>query len=181
MLNCGAGCVKRRAASGNRAPPSWTASRSKPRKGGPGGYDAGKKVNGRKRHLIWDSLGLLLAVVVHPANIQDRDGAKLVLAQLRGRFARLGLIWADGGYAGKLVAWVQEQYGWVLEIIKRSAETKGFQVLPRRWVGERTFGWLGQYRRLSKDYEYLPQTSETMIRLAMISLMVRRLARQGAF
>jgi putative transposase len=111
-------------------------------------------------------------------SIQDRDGAKLVLAKVTGRFPRLQLIWADGGYAGKLVEWVKTICQWALEIVKRSEGVKGFQVLPRRWVVERTFGWLGRYRRLSKDYEGLPETSEAMIYAAMIHLMVRRLARR---
>jgi putative transposase len=118
---------------------------------------------------------MILAVVVHAANIQDRDGAKLVLAKLVC-FPRLKLIWADGGYAGKLVAWVMEFAGWVLEIVRRPDDVKGFVVLPRRWVVERTFAWLGRYRRLSKDYEELPETGEAMILIAMINLMSRRLA-----
>jgi len=142
------------------------------------GYDAGKKVNGRKRHILVDTLGLLLMVVVHAAHIQDRDGAKLVLERVRGRFPRLHLIWADGGYAGQLVEWVKIVCHWVLEIVKRPGDVKGFQVLPRRWVAERTFGWLGRYRRLSKDYEGVPETSEAMVYIAMIHLMVRRLGRQ---
>jgi putative transposase len=121
---------------------------------------------------------LLLVVVVHAANIQDRDGAKFVLEKARQLFSRLQLIWADGGYAGKLIDWVKGTCNWVLEIVKRAPNVKGFQVLPRRWVVERTFGWLGQYRRLSKDYEVLTETSEAMIYAAMSHLMVRRLARQ---
>jgi putative transposase len=144
--------------------------------GGERGYDAGKKVNGRKRHIIVDTLGLLLAVVVHSAQLQDRDGAKVVLAKLTGRFPRLKLLWADGGYAGQLVDWVLTFGGWFLEIVKRPEGSKGFQVLPRRWVVERTLAWLGRYRRLSKDYEALPQTSEALIYIAMIHLMLRRLA-----
>jgi len=120
-------------------------------------------------------MGLLLTVLVHTADIQDRDGAKLVLEKTRGRFPRLKLIWADGGYAGKLIGWVKQTCGWVLEIVKRDANLKGFHVLPRRWVVERTFGWLGRYRRLSKDYEELTPSSEAMIHLAMIHLMIRRL------
>ena len=120
-------------------------------------------------------MGLLLMVVVHAANIQDRDGAKLVLEKARGRFPRLKLIWADGGYAGKLIVWVKQTCGWVLEIVKRNADLKGFHVLPRRWVVERTFGWLGRYRRFSKDYEEFTESSEAMIHLAMIHLMLRRL------
>jgi putative transposase len=143
--------------------------------GGPHGYDAGKKVNGRKRHLLVDTLGLLLVVVVHAADIQDRNGAKLVLEKARGLFPRLQLIWADGGYAGALVAWVKEQCGWILQTVLRPVGVRGFVVLPRRWVVERTLGWLGRYRRLSKDYERLPETSETLIYIAMIHRMSRYL------
>lgn len=146
--------------------------------GGPRGYDAGKKVKGRKRHLLVDTLGLVLLVVVHAANIQDRDGAKLVLQDAKRRCPRVQLLWADGGYAGKLVAWIATTLHWMVEIVKRSDDMKGFQVLPRRWVVERTFGWLGRYRRLSKDYERLPETSVALIYLAMTHLMVRRLARK---
>lgn len=124
-------------------------------------------------------MGLVLAVVVHPANIQDRDGAKLVLDIVRNSFSRLRLIWADGGYAGRLIDWVRDlrtQRKVRLEIVKRSDDVKGFVVLPRRWIVERTFGWLGRYRRFSKDYEQLTSSSEAMIHIAMIGLMVRRLA-----
>lgn len=124
-----------------------------------------------------DTLGLVLAVVVHAASIQDRDGAKLVIALLKDRFPRLKLIWADGGYAGQLIKWVASFGNWVLEIVKRSDDQKGFVVLPRRWVVERTFAWLSRYRRLSKDYEFLPESSEAMIYIAMIHIMVRRLAK----
>ena len=147
------------------------------RKKGIRGYDAGKKIKGRKRHIVVDTRGLLLAVVVHAANIQDRDGAKLVLGKLLGRFPRLCLIWADGGYRGKLIEWTASLGGWVLEIVKHNDDVKGFKVLPRRWVVERTLGWLGRYRRLSKDYEELVETSESMIYLAMTNLMIRRLCR----
>jgi len=132
-------------------------------------------VNGRKRHILVDTLGLLLTVVVHAANIQDRDGAKLVLEKARGKFLRLALVWADGGYAGKLSEWVKETCGWLLEIVKRSDDMQGFVVLPRRWVVERTFGWLGRCRRLSKDYEEQTESSEAMVLLAMIQLMLKRL------
>ncbi len=143
--------------------------------GGPRGYDAGKKVKGRKRHILVDTLGLLLAVVVHPADIQDRDGAKLVLAKVAGLLPRLQLIWADGGYAGKLIAWVKDQCGWLLQTVLRPVGVKGFVLLPRRWVVERTFGWLGRYRRLSKDYERRTDVSEAMIHIAMIHRMSRYL------
>lgn len=122
-----------------------------------------------------DVLGLILAVVVHPANIQDRDGARLVLERARGVFPRLKKIWADRGYAGPLVEWVKSSFRWVLEIIGRSAETRGFDVLPHRWIVERTFAWFNRYRRPSKDYEFLPATNESMIYVAMIHLMVKRL------
>ena len=120
---------------------------------------------------------MLLMVVVHAADIQDRDGAKLVLEKAKGQFPRLKLIWADGDYAGQLVDWVLEVCHWVLEIVKRNAEVKGFEVLPHRWIVERTLAWLGRYRRLSKDYEALPETSEAWIYLAMCHLRIRRLAR----
>jgi len=116
-----------------------------------------------------------MAVVVHAANIQDRDGAKLVLHKLADRFDRLALIWADGGYAGKLIDWVADFGHWILQIVKRCDDTTGFVVLPRRWVVERTFSWLGKYRRLSKDYESLTNSSEMMVQIAMINLMIHRL------
>ena len=144
-------------------------------KRGARGYDAGKKIKGRKRHLVVDTLGLVLAVVVHAANIQDRDGAKLVLAKLVGHSSRLKLIWADGGYAGQLIGWARHVGRWVLEIVKRSDDVSGFVILPKRWIVERTFAWLNRYRRLSKDYETLTNSSENVIYLAMIHLMVRRL------
>jgi putative transposase len=121
-------------------------------------------------------MGLILAVVVHAGNIQDRDGAKLVLGKLRGRYRRLKLIWADGGYAGKLIEWTASFGNWVLEIVKRSDDVVGFAVLPKRWIVERTFGWIGRYRRMSKDYEMLPASSEAMILITMINLMLHRLA-----
>lgn len=149
-------------------------------RGGVRGFDAAKKVGGRKRHLLVDTLGLLLSVVVHAADVQDREGAKQVLEVLAHRFRRLRLVWADGGYAGQLVEWVRSlrQRDRVrLEVVKRSDEVAGFAVLPKRWIVERTFAWLYRCRRLSKDYEYLTSTSETMIQVAMINLMLRRLAR----
>ncbi len=148
--------------------------------GGPRGYDAGKKVNGRKRHLLVDTIGLVMMAVVHPADIQDRDGAKLVLEAIEGLFPRLQLIWADGGYRGQLVDWVKSTFNWLLEIVKRPDDQVGFVPLPRRWVVERTFGWLGRYRRLSKDYERLPQTTQSLIYAAMTHLMLRRLARKSS-
>jgi len=113
---------------------------------------------------------------VHSAGIQDREGAKLLLNECKGVFPRLKHIWADGGYRGKLVDWVQEQHEWTLEIVEKPEGQKGFSVLPRRWVVERTFAWLGRYRRLAKDYDLLPQTGEAWVYLAMTHLMLKRLA-----
>jgi putative transposase len=141
------------------------------------GYDAGKKINGRKRHIVVDTLGLLMAVVVHAANIQDREGAMLVLKLLRDTFPRLERIWADGGYAGQLIGWVAMTGGWILEIVKRTDKLPKFVVLPKRWIVERTFAWLGRYRRLSKDYELSVESSESMIYISMINLMLHRLAK----
>ncbi len=143
------------------------------------GYDKGKNVKGRKRHVLVDTMGLILVVVVHSAAIQDRAGAKLVLKRLVTTFTRLILIWADGGYTRELLDWVRglRTYRRIrLEIVKRNDQQAGFVVLPKRWIVERTFGWLNRSRRLSKDYERLPATSETMIYLAMTRLMLRRLA-----
>ena len=130
-------------------------------------------MTGRKRHVVVDTLGLLLAVVVHAADVQDRDGAKLVLKRMRGHYGRLRLVVADGGYAGMLAQWVAKVCHWTLQIVKHTAHT--FKVLPFRWIVERTFAWLGRYRRLSRDYEGLSETSEAMILIAMTNLMLHRL------
>jgi putative transposase len=144
--------------------------------GGIKGFDAGKKVKGRKRHIVVDTLGLLIAVVVTAASVQDYHGAKPVLETIRGRCPRLKIVWADGIYEKQwLIEWVRSECGWELQIIKRSDREKGFKLLPKRWVVERTFAWLGRYHRLSKDYEKLTETSEAMIQMAMIHIMVRRL------
>ena len=140
------------------------------------GYDAGKKVNGRKRHIVVDTLGLLIAVVVTAASVQDRDGAKLVFEEARGE-TRLKKIWADGGYAGQLVPWTAEAFPWELEIVKRSDDVTGFKVLPHRWIVERTFGWLGRYRLFCREHEATIASSQTDIRLAMTHIMLRRLTR----
>src|ERR687885_963643 len=146
----------------------------------PSGYDAHKNVKGRKRHLLVDTLGLVLSVYVTSADVQDRVGARCLLAGLKPLLPHLKKIWADGAYTGeKLAGWLEEQGGWKLEIVERSnnADTEGFTVLPHRWIVERTLGWLMRNRRLSKDYERLVQTSETFIEVAMIRLILRRLAR----
>jgi putative transposase len=148
-------------------------------RGGERGYDAAKKVVGRKRHLLVDTLGLLLVAVVHAASEQDRTSARRVLAPLANRFHRLRLVWADGGYFGSLADWLWDLRRWRkvrLQLVERT-EGHSFSVLPKRWIVERTFAWLSRCRRLSKDYEYLTETSEAMIQVAMISLMLRRLAR----
>ena len=144
--------------------------------GGVRGYDGGKKITGRKRHILVDTQGNLLKVVVHSAAIQDRDGAKLVLGSLMPMLRqRLAKIWADGGYRGELNGWCRQTLDVFLDIISRSPQQVGFAVLPRRWVVERTFAWLGNSRRLSKDYEERIDGSEGMIYLASIRLLLRSL------
>jgi len=140
------------------------------------GFDNGKKVKGRKRHLLVDTLGLLLAIRVTGADVSDPAGARLLFPFLSGACKKLRLIWVDGTYRGTLLDWVAQRFPFRLQPVLRCDDAKGFVLLPRRWVIERTFSWLNLCRRLSKDYEELPQTSETFIRLAMIRIMVRRLA-----
>jgi putative transposase len=132
-------------------------------------------VKGRKRHLLVDTLGLIWGLVVHGADVQDRDGAKLVLNAVNGKLPRLKIMWADGGYAGQLIDWVKQTCGWGLEIVKRSDDANGFEVLPKRWIVERTLGWFGWYRRLSKDYEERTDNSQAMILVCMIHRMLRHL------
>ena len=146
------------------------------RSGGIGrGYDGGKKVKGRKRHIIVDTMGLLLAVVVHAANIHDSQAAIEVISSLRYRFQRMVKIVADGGYRGELIEKVKMLFHWTLEIVLRKDSKSSFQVLPKRWIVERTFSWFESYRRLSKDFEFLTDTSETMIQMAMIKIMLNRI------
>jgi putative transposase len=140
------------------------------------GYDAGKKINGRKRHLLVDTLGLVLAVVVTAASVQDRDGAWWLLGRLPGSCKKLRKIWVDGGYAGRLLDWVADRFAFCLAVVLRPKERKGFVLLPRRWVVERTFGWLNHFRRLSKSYERLTRTDEAWICIAMTRIMLNRLA-----
>jgi transposase len=146
--------------------------------GGVRGYDAGKKLKGRKRHIVTDTLGLLVGLVVHGADIQDRDGAPMVLNSIRRTHPWLRHIFADGGYAGpKLRGGLAKIGDWTLEIIKRSDTAKGFELLPRRWVVERTFAWLGRCRRLAKDWEKTIASAEAWITIAHIRIVTRRLAR----
>lgn len=147
-------------------------------------------MNGRKRHLLVDTGGLVLQAVVHPANLTDRDGARRVLTQARATHPRLERVWADAGYTGALIGWAKHELGLTLTVVKRPNRwvrvpvdqeppplPAEWPVLPRRWVVERTFAWLGRHRRLSKDYEALPETEQAWIHLAMIRLMVARLAK----
>jgi putative transposase len=146
--------------------------------GGISGYDAGKKIKGRKRHIVTDTLGFLLFALIHAANVQDRDGAPEVIKALRFRFPWLRHIFADGGYAGpKLKEALAEHGDWTLEIVKRSDTAEGFVVLPRRWVVERTFAWLGRCRRLAKDWEKSIESAAAWTNIASIRLTTRRIAR----
>jgi transposase len=141
------------------------------------GYDAAKKVNGRKRHLAVDPLGLLLAIVVTAASTQDRDGARWLLWRLRLGYRRILLAWADAAYAGRLVAWARSTLRLRVVIVRRRL-AHAFEILPRRWVIERTFAWLSRYRRTVRDYERLPEHHQAMVEWAMIIIMTRRLTRQ---
>jgi transposase len=140
------------------------------------GFDAGKKVNGRKRHIVTDTLGLLLVVVVTAASVQDRDGGADTLKLAHKVVPSLRHIFADGGYAGRLVAKAKRYWKIVVEVVKKPPEQQGFSVLPRRWVVERTFAWLMRWRRLVRDYERLPETHEAFVKWAMIGLMLNRLS-----
>lgn len=173
-----------RFADGRDAQPSAAVLDSQSAKSAEGGqaigYDAGKRVRGRKRHLLVDTGGLVLAATVHTASLQDRPGAKVMLTGIRDRFPLLGLVWVDGGYVNdidaSLVTWAARTEGLTIVPVPRNADVKGFQVLPRRWVVERTFGWLGRCRRLARDYERKTAHAEAMIKVAMIRLMAARLA-----
>jgi putative transposase len=151
------------------------------------GYDAAKRTAGRKRHILVDAAGLILLAHVHAANLHDRLGAQALIGQAGpGEFPRLELVWADGAYAGTFARWLQGERGWRVEVPKHrdhhlwryglEEKPKGFQVIPRRWVVERTFAWLSRSRRLARDYERLPETGEAMIHAAMSRIMLRRIA-----
>lgn len=149
--------------------------------GGVRGYDGGKQINGRKRHILVDTLGLLIALVVHAANIQDYDGARQVLQKAPQKSSRLLKVLADGIYPKNgLVEWVTQQFQFVLEIVTRDKDQKGFVVLPKRWIVERTFAWFGRYRLLNREYEHLTQTSESDVYIASIRMMLQRLNRHQA-
>src|SRR3954464_104658 len=154
-----------------RLPPIGQDGRSK---GGSKGYDAGKKINGRKRHILTDTDGRLLTVKVHSAGIQDRDGGKTVLKASRARYPFVTRAFADGGYAGRLVRWAKDKAHIVVEVVKRSPAAKGFEVLRRRWVGERTFAWIVKTRRFVRDYEQLTAVAETLIIVAATATLIRR-------
>lgn len=170
-----------REAAGREASPSAGVIDSQSVKtaegGGPRGYDAGKKIKGRKRHILTDTQGFLVGAVVHTADIQDRDGAPHVLASVRHLYPWLRHVFADGGYAGqKLKAALIEAGDWTLQIVKRSDSAKGFEVLPRRWVVERTFAWLNRNRRLAKDFERTIQSATAWLFLAAVQLIIRKVA-----
>jgi putative transposase len=176
-------------------------------RGGPHGYDGAKKISGRKRHLLVDTTGLVLKAAVHPANLQDRESVPLLLEPIKGVFPRMKKVWVDQGYTGKGCEWIEQEMGWEVEVVRHPWRSRGKWVphgdlndlstvwftyeriklektgfrgpLPRRWVVERTFAWIGKHRRMSKDYEYLTSSSENMIYLAMIRLILRRLARSA--
>ena len=158
-----AGCVDSQSVKGTQVP-------------GVRGYDAGKHVTGRKRHVLVDTLGLLLAVVVTAASVSDPAGAHLLFSGLGGFCKCLRKIWVDGTYRGQLMTWVAERFRFRLEAVMREDGQKGFTVLPKRWVVERTFAWLDRCRRLCRDYEVLTDSSTAMIYIAMTRLMLRRLA-----
>jgi transposase len=191
MLRSEGGRQKRSYATSLAAYPTKTTYVGGPERG----FDGGKKINGRKRHLLVDTQGLMLALKVHAANISDRDGAPLLLAGMPEHYPHIRKLWTDSGYNGRFRTWATEHLAdWDVEIVKHwwtgikgvwvgpgqepPTIPSGFHVLPKRWIVERTFAWLDQNRRLSKDYERFPTTSETFIYAAMIRLMLRRLARQ---
>jgi putative transposase len=147
--------------------------------GGEVGFDGGKLVKGRKRHILVDTLGLLLVVVVTAASLPEANSAPLLTLRMHHKFPRLKKVLADAGYKQQFIAWFAQMCGWVVEIVSRAAHLRGFHVLPKRWIVERTFAWFNPYRRLSKDYEYYPSSSEAMIYLASIRLMLKRATKEA--
>ena len=142
------------------------------------GYDAGKKIKGIKRHVVVDVLGLLIGIVVHAANIQDRDGARLLVLRVKDRLPRVKLVWADGGYRGELIQWFKDEADWTLEIVKQDTDLSVFKVLPKRWIVERTFGWLMFWRIMNRHHERKHDTAENIMRIAMTRNMLRYLTRK---
>lgn len=139
------------------------------------GYDGGKKIKGRKRHIVVDTFGLVMIIVIHAANIHDSVGARAVMKALKDKYLTgIQKIFGDGGYLGELIDWAQIQFGWIVEVVKRN-ELHTFKVLPKRWIVERTFAWLSFHRRMSKDYERLPESGIAFIQLSMIRLMLNRI------
>ena len=187
-----------RAMAGREATPSAAIVDSQSgrttEKGGARGYDGAKKINGRKRHLLVDTTGLVMKAKVHPADLADRDGVRLLLERAGAAFSRLGHLWADAGYRGSaLREWITERLGLSLEIVQRRSRwwwvpkdvepepiPAGFEVIKRRWVVERTFAWISRNRRLSRDYGFLAETTEALVYVCMIRLMVKRLAKGAA-
>jgi len=139
------------------------------------GFDGNKQVNGRKRHIMTDTMGFLMALVIHNANINDRVGAKLVLENAKHKYPKLVKVLVDQGYTGDLLNYTIQMFGWVMEVVSKVVGLSGFNVLPKRWIVERTFGWFNFQRRLSKDYELLPNCSEAMIRISMIRIMLNKI------
>ena len=191
-LLCGNGCAVDRVGKPHPVRRSSTASRQeRQKKGGLRGYDGAKKINGRKRHLLVDTTGMVMKVKVHPANLADRDGVRMLLKEATEIFPNLRHLWADAGYRGKaLREWITERLGLSLEIVQRRSRwvwvpknvepeplPEGFEVIKRRWVVERTFAWICRNRRMSRDYEFLPETGEALIYVTMIRLMLKRLAK----
>jgi putative transposase len=160
------------------APAVWTVNPSPLLRGGPRGFDGGKHVKGRKRHILVDTLGLLWAVLVTPANVQDKTGLRWLLEVWGPFLRRLQLLWADGAYlSDSLVAWLLARFGWQLVVTHPPIATRGFAVAPKRWMVERTFAWLVHHRRLRVDYEATIPASTVLIHIAMLHLTLRRLAR----
>jgi putative transposase len=144
--------------------------------GGERGYDGGKQIKGRKRHILVDTLGLLLVVLVTAASVQDASSAKYIGPRIQGKLPRLRKILADGGYKEQFIEWFWRTCQWIVEVVHRNPQLHHFEVIPKRWIVERTFGWFNRYRRLSKDYEYYTTTSEAMVYLASIRIMLKRAA-----